>query len=144
MFEKSPDERLSAWSEHRRYLDSSKNPLDDLIEYWSRAPYVPYNRLVDPYNQYSWPTPWEIIIENKYDDFTKSLLMAWTLKLTGKFKASKIEIKTYTDSEKNRQYNIVVVDDTWVINYNDNTLNLVADVPSSFQLENLIEVQRPR
>ena len=91
MFNLSPDERLSAWADHRHSLDSSENPLETLIEFWDHPPYVPFNRNVDPYNQRSWPTPWEIIIENKYDDFTKVLMIAWTLKLTATFKDSKIE-----------------------------------------------------
>jgi hypothetical protein len=144
MFDLSPDERLTAWADLRHDLDTSKNPLEQLIEFWDHPPYVPYNRNVDPYNQRSWPTPWEIVIENKYDDFTKVLMMAWTLKLTDKFKDSKIEIKTYADIEKNRQYNLLYVDDSVVINYVDNCLSVVDDIPDSFRLENLIEVSRPR
>ena len=144
MFNLSPDERLSAWSEHRHSIDSSPNPLEALIEFWDHPPYVPFNRNVDPYNQRSWPTPWEIVIENKYDDFTKGLMMAWTLKLTDTFKDSKIEIKTYTDAHRARQYNLVCIDDKFVINYTDNGINAPSDIPESFQLENLIEVCRPR
>ena len=118
--------------------------MEQLIEFWDHPPYVPYNRNVDPYNQRSWPTPWEIVIENKYDDFTKVLMMGWTLKLTGKFKESKVEIKTYADMDKNRQYNLLYVDDSVVINYVDNCLSTVSDIPDSFRLENLIEVSRPR
>lgn len=144
MFNLSPDERLSAWADFRHSLDSSENPLETLIEFWDHPPYVPFNRNVDPYNQRSWPTPWEILIENKYDDFTKVLMMAWTLKLTATFKDSKIEIKTYTDAHRSRQYNLVFIDDEFVINYTDNGINKPSDIPESFQLENLIEVQRPR
>jgi hypothetical protein len=144
MFDLSPDERLTAWTDLRRDLDTSKNPLEKLIEFWDHPPYVPYNRNIDPYNQRSWPTPWEIIIENKYDDFTKVLMMGWTLKLTDKFKESKVEIKTYADIEKNREYNLLHVDDSVVINYVDNCLSTIDDIPDSFRLENLIEVNRPR
>ena len=144
MFDLSPDERLTAWADLRRDLDTSKKPLEQLIEFWDHPPYVPYNRNVDPYNQRSWPTPWEIVIENKYDDFTKVLMMAWTLKLTDKFKDSKVEIKTYADMDKNRQYNLLYVNESVVINYVDNCLSTVNDIPDSFKLENLIEVSRPR
>jgi hypothetical protein len=144
MFDLSPDERLTAWADLRRNLDTSKNPLEQLIEFWDHPPYVPYNRNVDPFNQRSWPTPWEIVIENKYDDFTKVLMMAWTLKLTSKFKDAKVEIKTYADIEKNREYNLLYVDDSVVINYVDNCLSKADDIPDSFRLENLIEVSRPR
>lgn len=144
MFELPPDERLSAWAEHRRLLDVSPNPLEDLISFWEQSPYVPFNRKVDPYNPNRWPTPWEIIIENKYDDFTKVLMMSWTLKLTDKFKSSKIEIKTYTDADRSKQYNLVFIDDKFVINYVDNGINVPGDIPESFHLENVIEVARPR
>ena len=144
MFDLSPDERLTAWADLRRDLDTSKKPLEQLIEFWDHPPYVPYNRNVDPYNQRSWPTPWEIVIENKYDDFTKVLMMGWTLKLTSKFRDAKVEIKTYADIEKNREYNLLYVDDSVVINYVDNCLSKVDDIPDSFRLENLIEVSRPR
>ena len=144
MFDLSTDERLSAWAEHRRQLETSPTPLEDLVEFWREYPYVPYNRNVDPFNPLRWPTPWEVIVENKYDDFTKALMMAWTLKLTAKFKDSKIEIKTYTDSTKSRQYNLVFVDDRFVINYTDNDVISPEDLPDSIQLENLLEVSRPR
>ena len=144
MFELPPDDRLSAWAEHRRLLDISKDPIQDLIDFWINAPYIPFNRNIDPYNQRSWPTPWDIIIQNKYDDFTKVLMMAWTLKLTDKFKDSQIEIKTYTDAVKNREYNIAVIDQNQMINYYDNSAASVDELPESFSLENIIEVQRPR
>ena len=144
MFDLDPDDRISAWSHFRSSLNDSPNPLNDVIEFWQDAPFVPYNRNVDPFNRYAWPTPWDIIVDNHYDDFTKSLMMAWTLKLTDKFKDSKIEIKTYTDSEKNKVYNLVVVDDSDVINYNDNSLIDAQELPDSIRLENLIEVDRPR
>lgn len=144
MFDLLPDERLTAWAEHRRQLETSLNPLQDLVDFWRDYPYVPYNRNVDPYNPRRWPTPWEIVVENKYDDFTKALMLAWTLKLTAKFKDARIEIKTYTDSTKSKQYNLVFVDDKFVINYTDNDVIAPADLPDSIQLENLLEVARPR
>jgi len=144
MFELPSDDRLTAWAEHRRLLDISEDPIQDLINFWSNAPYIPFNRNIDPYNQNAWPTPWDIIVENKYDDFTKALMMSWTLKLTDKFKDSQIEIKTYTDAAKNREYNIVIVDQDQMINYYDNSAVSVDELPESFFLENLIEVRRPR
>ncbi len=144
MFDLDPDSRISAWSEFRSKLNHSDTPLEDVIEFWQAAPFTPYNKNVDPFNRYSWPTPWEIIIDNKYDDFTKALMMSWTLKLTDKFKNSRIEIKTYTDEQNNRMYNLVVVDDKHVINYVDNSLTGTESLPETIRLENLVEVERPR
>jgi len=105
---------------------------------------VPYNHRVDPYNPKSWPTPWEIILENKYDDFTRALMMAYSLKFTNKFNKSVIYVKTLVDSAQNRSYNIVCIDETWAINYNDNIPVTMDSIPDSFLVENIIEVTIPR
>jgi hypothetical protein len=81
MFEKSVEARLSAWASHRAELDNSEDPLTITWEFWRHSPYIPYNHNIEPFNPRSWPTPWDIIVENKYDDFTKSLMIAWTLKI---------------------------------------------------------------
>ena len=144
MFTLPVEQRLSSWIEHRQQLDQSTTPLQDVWDFWHTAPFIPHNRNVDPYHQRSWPTPWEIIEKNKYDDFTKALMISWTLKLTTHFRDSKIEIKTLVDSTQSREYNLVVVDDQWVINYNDNGPSQLCDVISTLRLENLIEVAPPR
>jgi hypothetical protein len=144
MFNQPVDSRLTEWLDHRRQLDKSKDPLQDAWDFWHLAPFTPHNRNVDPYHRTSWPSPWEIIDYNKYDDFTKALMIAWTLKLTNKFKDSKIELKTFVDSERTREYNLIYVDDSWVINYNDNGPVAMENVPDSFRLENLVEVSAPR
>jgi hypothetical protein len=144
MFDKSTDEKISEWRSFRTKLSRSKNPFQNLINFWSSAPYIVYNRKIDPYNKHSWPTPWEIIEENKYDDFTKALMMAWTLILTDKFKNSAIELRTYSDNDKKKEYNVIVIDNTTVLNLNDREANLLADIPDSFILENLVQVEQPR
>lgn len=140
MFEKSIDDRLSAWADHRRYLTQCSDPLQEVHNFWRDAPFVPFNNKIDPYNKKSWPTPWEIIVSNRFDDFTKAVMIGWTLKLTDRFKNSKIEIKTLVNPTKKCYYNIVCVDDTWVINYNDNGPIPADDIPDSFYLENQVEL----
>jgi len=142
MFEKPVDERLSAWAVHRDLLDQSNDPIALTCDFWRFAPFIPYNKDIDPYNQKSWPTPWEIIVENRYDDFTKALMMAWSLKYTQRYKDSKIEIKTLVNRQKNCYYNIVCVDDQWALNYNDNGPEPLENIPDSFLLENLIELSK--
>jgi hypothetical protein len=144
MFLYSAEDRLSAWAKHRTDIDNSEYPLDEVCNFWNAAPYIPYNKNIDPYNSNNWPTPWEILIENKYDDFTKALMMAWSLKLTKRYQQSTIEIKTLVNSQKTCYYNIVCVDDKWALNYKDTGPVLVADLPNSFYLENLIEIRPPR
>lgn len=144
MFEKNVDDRLSSWAEHRAQLNYSEDPLAEVWEFWRHAPYIPYNNKVDPYYRQSWPSPWELIVDNKYDDFTKAVMIAWTLKLTKKFENSQLEIKTYIDNARSRQYNVVCVDDRYAINYSDNGPVPMENIPDSFLLENLIELSTPR
>lgn len=141
MFNKGIDDRLSEWAAFRTHLNNSSAPFEDVWEFWKQAPYVPYNNKVDPFNQRSWPTPWDMIVYNRYDDFTKAVMIAWSLRLTEKFKQSKIEVKTLVNPQRTCYYNIVCVDDTVVINYSDNGPISVGEVPDSFLLENLIEIK---
>jgi hypothetical protein len=144
MFRQSPDERLSTWKEFRNGLEQSDTPFLDVINFWASAPYIPYNHNVDPYNQYSWPTPWEILLQNKYDDFTKALMMAYTLKYTNKFGNSDIQVKTLVDNAQKSVYNIVLVDDIWVLNFQETTLVEAGNVPEEFRLENIVVIERPK
>ena len=141
MFHKSVDDRLSDWAAFRKTLDTSLTPLEDVSEFWKLAPYIPYNNKIDPFNQKGWPTPWDIIVENKYDDFTKSLMIGWTILLTNRFKNSKIEIKTLVNDQKTCYYNVVCVEDEWAINYSDNGPVPLKNLPESFFIENLIELK---
>jgi hypothetical protein len=144
MFSKSPEERLTIWKNFRDSIEVSDDPLLELIEFWRNAPYVPYNNKVDPYHQHSWPTPWEIVIHNKYDDFTKALMIAWTLKYTEKFDKSSIQVRSLVDKNQNAQYNVVCVDDKWILNYNEDVPVTVENIPDGFNIENIVLIERPK
>ena len=140
MFKKNIDGRLSAWADFRAQLEISTNPLTDVFNFWRSAPYIDYNNKIDPYFQFGWPSPWEIIVHNKYDDSTKALMIGWTLKLTNRYKNSLIELKTFVDKKTSLNYNVICVDNQWAINYNDNEPVLLKDLPESLSLENLVEL----
>jgi hypothetical protein len=140
MFKLNADDRISSWAEFRTQLETCDNPIQHVIDFWHNAPYVPYNHHVDQFNRKSWPTPWEIIVENQYDDFTRALMIAYSLKYTDKFKNSVIELRSLVDNTKNAYYNIVCVEDLWAINYKDNEPILIKDIPESFLVENIIEL----
>jgi hypothetical protein len=144
MFNQSVNERLTEWINFRKNLETAEDPLQQVWDFWHVAPFIPYNKKIDPYYQNSWPSPWEIIADNKYDEFTRALMIAWTLKLTKKFADSKIEIRTLVDTTRYREYNVVYIDDNWVINYSDNGPISAAEITESFKLENLVEVCSPR
>jgi len=144
LFNQPLDNRLSSWANLRSSLEEDHNPIDKVWDFWKDAPYIPYNKSVDPFYQRGWPTPWEIIVENHYDDFTKALMIGWTLKYSKRFQNSKIELRTMVDKHRKYQYNVVCVDSQWIINYNDNGPVTIENLPDSFLLENLIELEIPR
>lgn len=137
MFKLSPDDRISSWAMLRTQLENCEDPFQTVINFWRDAPYVPYNRSVDQYNQQSWPTPWEIIIENQYDDFTRALMMGYSIKFTNRFKDSVIMIRTLIDTDKKSCYNIVSIDEEWVLNFKDDEPILLKNIPDSFSVENI-------
>lgn len=143
MFSKDIGQRLEYWLELRKSLESCLDPLETVWDFWHSAPFSPYNNKVDPFYQKNWPTPWEIITDNIYDDFTKALMIGWTLKMTKRYRNSNIEIKTLVDIN-DREYNIVCVDNRWALNFNDNGPINLNELPESFRLENLIELDAPR
>ena len=144
MFDLDEDDRLSAWSDLRKRLNNSNDPLQEAIDFWAQTPFVAHNHKIDPFYQASWPTPWEIIIENRYDDFTKAVMIGYTLLLTEKFKNCEVQIKTLVDTQFKRLYNVVYVDNEWVLNYDDGRVLHVDNIPSLYSLENLVELKRPR
>jgi len=140
MFDLSIDERLSSWAQFRNHIETAEDPFNEVWYFWKDAPFIPYNNAVDPYFQFGWPTPWDIIVHNKYDDFTKALMIGYTLKLTKRFEKNIIEIRTLVDKEKLMSYNVICVDNRWAINYNDNGPILMENIPDSFNVENLVEL----
>lgn len=144
MFKLNVDDRLSSWARLRSQLETAEDPFQLVIEFWRAAPFVPYNKNIDPFNQPSWPSPWEIIVENKYDDFTKAIMMAYSLKFTQRFNNNVIQVCMLVDNAKNIHYNIIYVGDDWVINYNDNRVVSRKEIPDSFSMENIVEVKSSR
>lgn len=137
MFKLDTDSRLTQWAELRTRVETSKTPFDEVCTFWNSAPYTPFNRRIDPYYQKSWPTPWEIISDNQYDDFTKSIMIAWTLRLTKRFRDAPIELRTYVDRNRTVVYNTVVIADQ-ILNFSDSEVVGIAVVDANYLLENLI------
>lgn len=144
MKETTVEDKLSAWVQFRHELEKSPNVLQSIVEFWSTTSLIPFNNLVDPYNHRSWPTPWQIIDSDRYDDLTLAIMIGYTIKLTDQFKDSQIEIRTMVDSSRTRLYNLVYVDNQYVLNYQQDSVSLVQEIPEAFFLENLVELTRPR
>lgn len=128
------DDRLKEWKLFRKEI--SDLPFDEAViktvNLWSYAPFVAH--YLDHSEPKDWPTPWELISDNNYDDLAKALGMLYTLFLSahGKNHTFKL-LKVTAGSLEN--YNIVSIDDEkYVLNY------LFNEVISKKQISEDIEI----
>jgi hypothetical protein len=106
-------DRLTEWKRFRDHLETSEKPFEDLVELWSSAPFV--SRYLNPLNPDSWPDPWKLIIDGKFDNLAIALGMLYTLKLTERFKDSHCEICEFNDNSEKRYF--LIVDNSSILNY---------------------------
>lgn len=115
VFDASPNERLAEWKQFRDTLEHSATPLEDVAEFWSHAPFV--STFLKPHNASSWPDPWHLILDGRFDDLAIVLGMLYTLQLTQRFMVTKFEIHMSIVSENSEPNYWLVIDDSYVLNY---------------------------
>ena len=101
--------RLQDWFNFRIQLEKSTSPLEDASEYFSKMPKVKI--YTDPYDQLTWPTPWQLIDENEYCPFNILLAICYTLQLTLRYKDSQPIIKISIDNFNKTVYYLLFIDD---------------------------------
>ncbi len=114
MFDLHKDDRIRAWKDFRQQLEISATPFDDVAEFWSHCPFV--NRYLDPCNPKSWPDPWQLIIDGKFDNLAIALGMLYTIKLTQRFIRSECEIHMSMSSNERDPSYFLLVDKSFVLN----------------------------
>lgn len=132
MFQNSYDKQFTIWKKFRSKLEDSTNPLEDTIKFWAMAPLV--NKHLDPYRVDTWPDPWQIIKDGKYNDLTINLMIGHTLKLTKRFNESQIEIRTYLDTDNKTVYNTCYIDNK-ILNYHYGEVVDENDLPNNVVLQ---------
>lgn len=118
MFDKNNDQRLQAWSEFRKSLETSNTPIQDVIDFYSQSPIVSIH--TDPWDETVWPTPWELVQENQYCEFCIVLGMCYSLQLTDRFSREKFEIHIGINNKKSEHYYLLVVGDR-VLGFDNST-----------------------
>lgn len=126
MFDSHGTLRLARWREFRNNLETSQTAFQDVAELWSRAPLV--NPYLDPSRSQSWPDPWHLIIDNRYDDLAIVLGMYYTLKLTQRFIDLDYVIHTSVLPENKTPCYFLVVDCNIVLNLEYRTVLNVTDI----------------
>lgn len=121
MFDQSYVERLRVWKNFRETLETSKTPLDDVIDFWNKAPL--YAIATDPYDADSWPDPWTMIANNEYCNFVKILAIFYTLQLTDRFSQSRFEIHIVLDKKESEIKYLLFVDNHAIGYYYDKSID---------------------
>jgi hypothetical protein len=132
MFNKKFEDRLLAWVDFRKKLESSSSPFEDTIELYSHAPTV--NMQVDPWDPKSWLTPWELLNENKYCEFSKILAICYTLQLTDSFLGSSFKIHICTNTEDSEIKYLLIVNDK-VIGLDPKKAVPFSELPNTLRIE---------
>lgn len=114
MFDLSGNERLAAWKFFRNTLETSPQPLESVADFWAKAPFV--SSYLNPLDPESWPDPWHLILDNRYDDLAIALGMLYTILLTDRFSSSNLEIYMTVNNKKNPLY-FLLVDNLSILNY---------------------------
>ncbi len=114
MFDAHGVDRLTEWKRFRDTLETSQKPLEDLADFWSRAPFV--SSYLDENNPAEWPDPWHLVLDERLDDLAIALGMLYTLKLTQRFMESDCEIHMSMLPDKTHCH-FLLVDNKYVLNY---------------------------
>lgn len=115
MFNSHHSDRIKEWKDYRQRLEASDNPFQDVAEYWAAAPFV--NSYLDPNNPASWPDPWKLILDGKYDNLAIVLGMLYTIKLTDRFSAVPCEIHHLISDASVDSLFFLIVDQSEVLAY---------------------------
>jgi hypothetical protein len=132
MFEKTYVDRIREWSTFRSTLETSADPIQDAVDFYSRAPLVSMS--YDPYSDKLWPDPWELVHENVYCEFSIILGMCYTLQLTNRFSESTFKMYICADREKSKIIYLLYVDDS-VIGYQQDQVVNKKQIPVHITVE---------
>lgn len=115
MFDLNETNKLQQWKNFRNSLEVSSTAFEDVAQFWSRTPFV--SNYLDPFDSKSWPDPWQLILNNKFDDLGIVLGMCYTLQLTERFKDNKFEIHMSMSQLKKDWRYVLLIDDITVLNW---------------------------
>lgn len=118
MFDTSGLDRLSEWKKFRDLIEESEDPFSLVINFWSAVPFV--GKYLDPYNSASWPDPWQLILDGKFDDLGIALGILYTLKLTQRF--GKSNFKIYSKILENDILYFLSINDQIIFDISSRTL----------------------
>ena len=132
------NERITQWREFRNTLEECNDPYRRTLDFWLKAPRI--DKYLNQYNSQEWPTPWEVLKENRFCPVAIPLMIGWTLKLTTRFTKVPVLIKISIDIRTQRYYNLVQVENT-IIDYENNSICISSELPDTIVCQEVVELK---
>ena len=124
--------KFTSWYQLRQEVELSADPFYLVSKFFNRLPRV--KRYTDPYDQSTWPTPWELIDENEYCEFNIVLGICYTLQLTERFKNCRPTINLALDNFNKTVYYLLLIDDK-VYGYSEEEWIGVLNLPKTLNIQ---------
>ena len=112
------DDRLAEWKLFRKNIGnlSFDDAVSKTVHLWSYAPFVAH--YLDHCDTSVWPTPWELVANNTYDDMAKALGMIYTLFLSAHGSHHSFALINVKASSTLEHYSLVSIDNgKFILNY---------------------------
>lgn len=134
MFNLPKQKRLGAWRQFRSSIEtlSTEQQTQAVAALWARAPQVFQD--IDYSSPESWPTPWELIIQDDYGPFGLALGMSYTLGLLDNTAAKQIRLRCYKDSAQHNFLFLVWYDD-YILNWSTGCISRIQDISKTAQIQ---------
>lgn len=121
----------------RKRIGEVSNILEQLqvvLDFWKTTPIG--TRAIDPFDESTWSTPWEMLHQNDYDENVVSLGMAYTLHYSN----ISCRLLLVQNVEKSNIKLIVLVDNKYILNYNYNNIDTTDIVEKELEVLKDIDV----
>jgi hypothetical protein len=112
---KKTDTLIQSWYKFRQTLELVPDPLKTTSDFFLSTPRAKF--YTDPYNETTWPTPWELISENEYCAFNVVLGICYTLQLTERFSKHLFEVAVAIDNYSKDLYYLLYINNEHVFQY---------------------------
>jgi hypothetical protein len=126
------DQKFSTWLTLRQKLELATDPYESASQFFLDKKKAKV--YTDPWDQSTWPTPWELIDEDQYCAFNIVLGICYSLQLTERLKDHKVVINLALDTINKTVYYLLLIEDK-VYGYADSDWISSKDLPKTLLVQ---------
>ena len=134
---KETDKLLTDWYDFRQTLEIIPDAIEATTQFFLKKKQIKF--YTDPYDKSTWPSPWELIVENQYCKFNILLGISYTLLLTERYKDLTPLIEVCIVRSTNNVYYILVINDK-AFGYTDNEWVSTEELPDSLETQKIFDI----